>query len=436
MDSNRKLIMARSDLLLKHPFFGTLALHLPLQEDKACNGVWTDGNVLAYNPFYIEKLSKQELQGLVAHTVMHPACQHHLRRNGRDDKLWNMACDYAINWILLEAGFELPEGFLDDEKFRGKKAEAIYSELSAELDSKGNPENAGDKDGPKSIDVDYEEGPAKGSEKGLNDESEEDESEGDDDSSQPDKMESDAVESDTSDEGEESDSESAYEGIGEVRDSPDDSSGGNETPAMDWHSTLVQALNKARECGDLPGGFDRFIDSMIPPKLDWRAILDKFISSRAKNDYSWIPPGRRYIHMDLYLPSLSAELLSEVVLAVDTSGSISDNELNSFSAEISDILSKYDTTLRVLWCDMKVVSEQVFNRLDLPLKIEAKGGGGTDFRPPFDWVDDNNINPSCLIYFTDMECSKFPEYTPDYPVLWVRSGGGLLEPPFGDLIDI
>lgn len=430
MDALKKLTKARSELLLKHPFFGSLALRLELKEDRACHGAWTDGNMIAYNPYYVEKTDLNILEGLLAHTVMHPACQHHRRRGTRDEKIWNMACDYAINWILLKAGFDLPEGYLDDEKYHGKKAEEIYTDLSSEFDQQGNPENAGDKDGSKDIDIDYEDGKAKGKESGEDSGNDDSESADDGESSESDG----SMEFDSTDENDSRDSESLFDGIGEVRDSPHDSKGEGEDVDTDWQMALAQALNQARECGDLSGGVDRLADTILRPKIDWKQLLERFISNRARNDYSWTPPSRRHLHMGLYLPSLSAEMLPEIVLAVDTSGSISSEELNQFCSEFSSILSAYDTTLNVLWCDQDITLEQTFSRLDLPLNPTPLGGGGTDFKPPFNWIEAQDINPSCLIYFTDMQCNRFPESEPEYPVLWVKVGNEGYEPPFGEVI--
>ncbi len=438
MKTERKILKARADLLLKHPFFGSLSLRMKLQEDNTCNGTWTDGDTLAYNPYYIDKLEYSQLQGLLAHTVMHPACQHHKRRRDRDERMWNMACDYSINWILLEAGFDLPEGYLDDEKYRGKKAEDIYTELTAEFDQQGNPENAGDKDGPKSIDVDYEDGKAEGSQSGDQKDGGDESSHGKDEGSSA--QNDGEMDFDDTQQPDDPEGNLDSSGMGEVRDAVDEadsggSEGGDEAD-IDWQVALAQAVNQARDCGDLPGGLLRLVNELLYPRLDWRELLERFISLRARNDYSWTPPSRRHLHLGVYLPSLSTELLPEVVLAVDTSGSISVAELNQFSTELSSILESYDTTVRVLWCDLEVSSEQVFRREDLPLELAPEGGGGTDFRPAFDWVEEQDISPACLVYLTDMECNKFPKDEPHYPVLWARIGSSGYEPPFGELVDV
>ncbi|MBL4902077.1 MAG: hypothetical protein JKY62_05445 [Desulfocapsa sp.] len=121
----KSVIRARTSLLLNHPFFASLALRLTVQEDTSCQTAWTDGNVFAYNPDYINILSQAKLEGLAAHLVMHPACNHHKRRQSREPKMWNRACDYAINGILLDAGFTLPDAYLYLEEYRGRSAESV-----------------------------------------------------------------------------------------------------------------------------------------------------------------------------------------------------------------------------------------------------------------------------------------------------------------------
>ena len=109
---------ARTALLLDHPFFGSLLYRL---KDRASEGVKTmatDGVSLLWNPEFVEALSAATLAGTLAHEVMHPALHHHLRRSGRDPKRWNVACDYAINPLLVDAGLKLPEGILLENRFR------------------------------------------------------------------------------------------------------------------------------------------------------------------------------------------------------------------------------------------------------------------------------------------------------------------------------
>ncbi|MCK9513677.1 MAG: VWA-like domain-containing protein [Pigmentiphaga sp.] len=133
----KAILQARAALVFDSPFFGALALRLKLQEDATCKTAWTDGAAIGYNPDFVASLSASELAGLLAHEVMHVAAGHPWRRDGRDAKRWNIACDYAINGELAAAGFQLPAGALLDSQYTGKAAEWIYDRLPASEDGNG-----------------------------------------------------------------------------------------------------------------------------------------------------------------------------------------------------------------------------------------------------------------------------------------------------------
>ena len=125
--SDLRIQKARTALLLDHPFFGTLLFRLGGRSSLSIATMATDGVSLFYNPQFVDTLNAGELAGVLAHEVMHPALQHHTRRGDRDRARWNMACDYAINPMLLDAGLMLPKDVLFDNRFRGMSAERIYN---------------------------------------------------------------------------------------------------------------------------------------------------------------------------------------------------------------------------------------------------------------------------------------------------------------------
>lgn len=430
----RKLLKARTALVLDHPFFGSLCLRMTPEEDSTCRTAWTDGRTLAYNPAYVDSLEPDALCGLLAHTVMHPACQHHTRRKGRDHDLWNMACDHAINWLLLDAGLNLPVGYLDNPAYHGLNADEIYAALASAESGDGPGELGESGDGPEQGDAAPEQAGSSHGEEGSGDEVSGSGGQGEQDGGP-----------DSGDDGEAENSKDPGMsgdpgGSGEVRDADnEDGSGsprGQEKADEEWRMALAEAAQQARDMGKLPGGLERLVKSVLSPRLDWRELLDRFIRDRARNDYAWTPPSRRHLHMGLYFPSLAQEALPEVVLALDTSGSVTAHDLEQFAAELSAILEQYDTTLRILYCDREIMGEQTVRREDLPLSLKACGGGGTDFRPVFRHVEETGMAPACLVYLTDMVSTCFPENIPPYPVLWARIGGGGRIPPFGNVIDI
>lgn len=396
--ARRRLHSARSTLLLQHPFFATLALRLTLQEDVTCHSAWTDGSRLTYNPDYINTLNHEKLVGLTAHLVMHPACGHHLRRNGRQFERWNEACDQAINWLLENAGFTLPDALRQRDEFRGMNAEAIYALLSDEVDEK----------------KDEEENEGDGQTAAKNDDREQKEQQQQEDAAG-------------------STSEAGLPG--EVRDAPQLDGEAVQKGEEEWEEALLSAASQAREMGELPQGVARMIDNLLYPKLPWRELLARFIERNARSDYTWMTPNRRYLHRGLYFPALLNSELQEIAVAIDTSGSIEPRELEQFAAELSAIMEQLPSRLHLFYCDADIQGYRQIERGDLPLTLAPAGGGGTDFRPVFARIEKEQLHPVCLIYLTDLESLHFPD-PPPFPVLWVQCGGSCTEPPFGEHISL
>ncbi|MFW5487314.1 MAG: DUF2201 family putative metallopeptidase [Desulfovibrio sp.] len=434
MNPRDKMVRARSELVLEHPFFATLALKLGLKEDCSCASAWTDGTALAFNPEYVRHMPLEKVVGMQAHEVMHLVCHHHLRRKGRDVGLWNKACDYAINSILLQAGLSLPTGYLDDPAYHGKSVDDIYATLSRLMD-----EEKGEGTGESANDAEDEadEGSGGSANGGLPFEKDTDAAQASSDGeSAVDEDKKTRAAADNGD-GEGMGQERDPGMSGEVRDHPDSDGGKNrealEKAERDMKVALGQALQQALNMEDLPQGLERLVNHSLRPQLDWQTLLRRFLQSCTANDYSWTPPNRRYIHMDLHLPSLRSQELPEIVLAVDTSGSVDKETLDIFCAEISSLLESFDTQLTLLLCDAAVQDVKKITRLDLPLSFDAKGGGGTDYRPVFEYIEEHGLHPACCIYMTDFECNRFPD-PPGYPVLWVNSGRRMANPPFGDVL--
>ena len=129
------MIRARADLVLRQPFFGSLALHLALKPDSTCRHLWTDGRTLGFNPAWAATLPHERLVGAQAHEVMHLACAHHVRRNGRDARIWNEACNVVVDALLLGAGFRLPQGHLEHPEYAGLSVDEVYSRLASLQDT-------------------------------------------------------------------------------------------------------------------------------------------------------------------------------------------------------------------------------------------------------------------------------------------------------------
>ena len=395
-----KVVRARARLLWEHPFFGHLALQMKLKEDKGCDTAWSDGRILAYNPLYAQTLSGDKLKGLIGHLVMHSACRHHLRRQGRNSKKWNMACDYSINWILLEAGLTLPDGFLDDPKLRGKTADEIYAQIFGDGGNDPSGPSARpkqDNDGSDGERMDLEDARDK-----MGKEAEPSPDDEDQDSPAPE----DDEELEAPDDEKKSSSDPG--GTGEVRDSPvvdpgAAGDGGESDDESQRRIRLAQAAAQARAMGDFPASLERLVEDLLHPKIDWRRLLTRFIQASASCDYAWTPPNRRYVHQGLYLPGMRSDDLPELVVAVDSSGSISARELDQFAAELSSILETAAMTAHILYCDSKVGRGR--NRASAgsaPGLFTRGRGAAPTSGPPLNGWERQGIQPQCMIYLTDM----------------------------------
>jgi predicted metal-dependent peptidase len=198
---------------------------------------------------------------------------------------------------------------------------------------------------------------------------------------------------------------------------------------------VAQARQVARARGELPEGLARLVEQVLRPKVDWREVLREFIARHAHNDYRWFPPNRRFVHRGLYLPGLRSEELGDLVVAVDTSGSIGGPMLARFAAEVQGMLEAFDATLTVLYHDARVQHVQTWRSSDGPLVLEPRGGGGTDHAPVFGWVERNGIEPGALVCLTDLH-TRFPARAPGYPTLWCAVNNAQAQAPFGQVLTI
>jgi predicted metal-dependent peptidase len=222
-------------------------------------------------------------------------------------------------------------------------------------------------------------------------------------------------------------------GCGQVLDAGNSSAERADQEA-EWRCATAQAEIAAKTRGALPDGIARSVDEVIRPAADWRAVLREFISSNARNDFSWSRPNRRFIAQGLYLPGLHSEELGSVVIAVDTSGSIGDEELAMFAAEVNGVLCAYDCEVTIVYHDSEVQHVVEHRSSDGDLKLEPVGGGGTSHVCVFDWLNREGRAPACVVCLTDME-SEFPSPTDvDVPVLWAIVGEEKEAVPFGQVI--
>lgn len=390
-EARARLVLGRD---AKSAFFATLALRLELEADWSIETMAVDGLKLSYNPEFVlglqdsNQLSQNHRVTVVAHEVMHCVLGHHTRRGSRDGVRWNEACDLAVNPILVEAGFGLPyNAYLPGrQKHRGLPAgltaEEYYSRLGEDPDGEEGGQGQGDGDGS---------GNGQGS---------------------PDPG-----------------------GCGGVEEPGDGSQADKSESQAQWDVATAQAAQASKSRGSLPGSLARVVEEMLEPKVDWREVLREFVSRQARNDYAWTPPNRRFLWQGLYLPGLRSEELGEVVVAVDTSGSIGQPMLDLFAGELEGILAAYNCKITIVYHDHAIQHIQYWSAQDGPLVLEPKGGGGTSHIPVFDWVRENAGDSPCLVCLTDLY-TVFPQAAPQIPTLWAVVGNKAGRPPFGQKVEV
>jgi len=376
MDRVRK---QRLNLVLDEPFFGSLLLNLRLIEDTSVPTFSVNAVTLRFNPQFAESLTDAQLRGVLVHEVCHCALLHPFRRAGRELRKFNRAADYAINNFL--------QNYVHETGRRGRLA-------SYELPDGVLINHAFDRFSAEQI---YELLPDSGQ---------------------------------SGDAGEQGQNESEQPSAGEFEDAPQQDAAHAESEAQ-WKVALTQAVAVARGQGQQC--LARFVNETLRPALPWQNVLRNFFRDLASDDYSWARPNKRFLPYDIYLPSLRSPSLGEIVVALDTSGSITQKLLAEFLAEVQALLDAgRPRKLHLLDCDASVHSAQEFlpdDRIDM----HPQGGGGTDFRPVFDHVAEQNVDPAALVYLTDLE-GAFPDTAPPYPVLWVSYGADAA--PFGEVLQI
>lgn len=388
---------AMSRLVLCQPWFAALALRLDVREDASLPTAATDGVSLFYNPEWFASLDPRYQEGVLAHEVMHCALLHMTRRGHRDAERWNMAGDHVINLELKRAGFSLPPDCLADPRFAGKSSEQVYSILEHE-DSKNGKGKGKGKGGPGGGGGRY------------------------------------------------------VDPLGGVKDAPPaspaaakgqaqgkgqaPSKGGPGDLEADWTIATAQASMVAQKAGKLPGGAARTAASARETAEDWRSVMQRYLT--LPGDYSWTSPNRRMISRGMYLPGAKVDKVASVVVAVDTSGSISQELLDVFASELSGILNStgWPGKVTVVYCDAEV--QRVEEITEGEIKLASHGGGGTACAPVFDYVGGMDEAPQVLFYLTDLYIPDLPGHgEPSYPVVWIAPAWtSATSAPWGEMVKV
>ena len=407
-----QLAQDRQHLLIRWPFIGGVIMRMeliPVRDDRlptAC----TDGDSIFVDINFYSQLDKDERLFVLAHEVWHSVLLHFARRQGRDPERFNIATDLEIHFALEEEKMKEPFVLPHEYSWKGLSAEEIYErlpEFQNRQEQKGKTLGGGmpgDK-GDKSNNA-FGDGQS-GFDKHIY---------------KDDKI----PEPDCSSSGE-TDGDQIPSTFVIDKDYAPCVSG--DAVERSRSRTIASAQQVERTRGTLPAGIKSLLDKLQKPSLPWQEMLKQFVTTCYGGKRRWLPPARRHVWQDLYLPSMRDEALKAVV-ALDTSGSTS-GDLPVFFGELVSLMKSFGKfELDVIQCDAKIQDVEHYSEGNVPppgKKWKVKGFGGTDFCPVFEYISKNmSEQPDLLLFFTD-GCGIAPKQSPAYPVMWVLTRDG--KPP-------
>lgn len=400
-DSGEMMSAAKIQLLRDHPFWATILLSLPIVETKSVPIMGTDGYNLYWNSEGVKLLgSIENIKFALCHEIVHVIMDHMQRGVNKDKKLFNISADIVDNHLLEKNSIAFNQRdteislwnaaalakiqSMKDMKLDEVTAEEVYKVLLEKAKKvKCTCGQSGGADGDENDDC-----PAHGDPSGF-------------DTHVP-------------------------------------------RPREDHENTKVKhAIVKAAQTaqgagqGKLPAGLDRLIKEILEPQVDWWVKLKNLMESKCRGyQRTRLYPSKKSHAIGHFMPSSYGTQVGDIVAAIDTSGSIGDETLRRFLAELMG-MSHLSKRTYIMTCDAEVhefIEANSLNVWQIPGKLKFKGGGGTDFRPVFKRVAKERIKPKVLVYLTDTY-GTFPTKKPEYPVLWVVVGGSK-EVPWGELIPI
>lgn len=379
--AQKAIDQAMVQLFFDHPFYSSILLKREFVQTTQIPTLGVNFTHLYYNPDFFLSLPPRVRVAALAHETLHPALGHLTRVGSRDKMRWNMAGDFVINAGLKKDGMQLGPNWLFDPKYDGMSTEEIYEKLTP--DEMQNIAEQGDGDG-------------------------------DGDQSQPGGLGQDI---DFSGKPKDASTQAAQEAQIKVE--------------------LAQAAAIAKAQGKLPGHLNELVDGLLKPRVPWGQELAMFFNNIARNNYNWFPPSTRYLQYGIVLPRLRNVELGEIVFIIDTSGSMSVDELKQANTEACHVLHTFrPSKTHVIYADSAVSHVETYDTPDVPFKPMAPGRGGTNFIPAFQYIEEQGIEPVCAVYISDMECNQFPK-EPAFPVLWVNTHTALpYPPPFGRVINL
>lgn len=370
-DFDQLISRTRSVLTLEHPFFGVLSFGMDHVLDDRIDPptACVNGMIVRYHPEFVASLSKDEMLFLVAHECMHPMLDHIGRLRGREPKRWNIACDIVVNDFLTR-----------DRIGRMPKGGVMDSNLMRQGDGVVEkiydllpPDNGGG-------------GSSGGGE---------------------------------------------HEQMDSMEPADDVTVGEMESK---WKPLISQAVSAAKQAGKMSDLVQRLVEQAIVTPPDWRALMTDWMTRTTTGDQrTWSRPSRRMAAAGIYRPSTYSQIVGEIVIAVDCSGSINPDTLNMFMAHVTELCRDVQPKLiHLAYFHTTVFRVDSYEGAD-DISIDITESGGTAFSPIFKRIDDMGIDPVCCVVLTDLECNDYGAQ-PAYPVLWASTTAKIA--PWGRTINI
>ena len=374
--AREKLVTARIGLLLKAPFFGTIATRLELvNADEWLPTLATNGKKFYYNSEFVNKMPLKQMEFGFGHEVLHVVYDHiglEGRLGERDPKIWNIACDFCVNQDLVDqrVGEKITQiQILFDPKYKGMSAEEVYDDLMKNANK-----------------MDINEMMKRMVDQHIDGEND-----------------------------------------------PDSMTESERKALRDEIKEAVLSAAQAVGAGNVPAGIKKMLDALCNPKMDWRELLQQQIESIFNSDYSWARPSRKGWDSDAIMPGMKKGQAIDVCVSVDMSGSTAE-WVKDFFTEVKGIMEQYDEYRLHLWTfDTEVYNPVVFtsDNMEDILNYVPQGGGGTTFECNWEYMKENQIEPKRFIMFTDgCPCGGWGD--PDYcDTVWIIYGSTTIVPPYG-----
>ena len=367
----------KTKLLMTEPFFGYLLLKLKFIEDESVKTMAVDGVNFWYAPSFIRENTFDHVLGVIVHELLHCVLMHISRGALHNPQLSNIAADYVVNWYIInKTNFTLPECALYDDRFSDMSYDAVYQIL-------------------------YDENKGKADQDQVN--------------------------------------QSEQMGTFEPRKNEDvsDDTGGLTLEDY-WVSNIHEAAKIIQTIGLSNSPLvEELLLSTVPPQLPWTRILKRFIKKTVKSNSTWNRPNRRFAHRGMFLPSKGSKNLDVFIFIWDTSCSVTNVQFQHGLAEVNQVAKTMSPSkIIIIQCDDKVAKVETFLPKDYPIKTTIVGRRCTAFKPAFDYIEENNLKPNCVVYFTDLQGSTDFK-PPPYPVLWVNTAyPNNTQPEFGTVIGL